>query len=78
LRAVDSRPAPKSMRIVVNGKDQLVPAGTTVAELCALLGVERGRVAVERNQDVVPRQRYDEVVLVAGDHVEVVAFVGGG
>ena len=67
-----------TMRILVNGKERQVPEGTTVAGLCALLGVDRGRVAVERNKDVVPRQTYDEVVLGPEDRVEVVAFVGGG
>jgi len=66
------------MRIVVNGKERQVPVGTTVAGLCALLEVDRGRVAVERNMDVVPRRTYDEVVLVEDDRLEVVAFVGGG
>ncbi|HKA87133.1 MAG TPA: sulfur carrier protein ThiS [Haliangiales bacterium] len=66
------------IEVVVNGKAQELPEGTTVAGLCVRLGVERTRVAVERNQDVVPRKAYDEVTLEAGDRVEVVAFVGGG
>ena len=66
------------VRIIVNGKERQVPAGTTVAGLCALLGVDRGKVAVERNRDVVPRLTYDEVTLDPEDRIEVVAFVGGG
>ena len=70
--------APTSMRVTVNGAERVVPAGTTVAGLLVLLGIERGRVAVERNRDVVPKKTYDEVRLAAGDTLEVVAFVGGG
>jgi thiamine biosynthesis protein ThiS len=66
------------LQIVVNGSPREIPAGTTVTALLGLLAIERGRVAVERNRDVVPKQRYDEVVLEAGDRVEVVALVGGG
>ena len=67
-----------TISILVNGKARDVSTGTTVAGLLATLGIERGRVAVERNQDVVPRKDYDQVLLVAGDQLEVVAFVGGG
>jgi thiamine biosynthesis protein ThiS len=73
---VDHTPA--SIAIQVNGGPREVPAGTTVAGLLALLGVERGRVAVERNHDIVPRKEYDVVTLAAGDRLEIVAFVGGG
>jgi thiamine biosynthesis protein ThiS len=64
--------------ISVNGQTRSVAPGTTVAALLALLGIERGRVAVERNHDIVPKQDYDQTTLAAGDRLEVVAFVGGG
>ena len=56
----------------------IVPPGSTVATLLVTLGVEKSRVAIEKNQDVVPKKHYEETVLVAGDRVEVVTFVGGG
>jgi sulfur carrier protein len=64
--------------IAVNGTSHQVPAGTTIAELLEILGVDRNQIAVERNRDIVARRRYDEVVLDTGDRVEVVSFVGGG
>lgn len=71
--------APSDRMIVhVNGAERELPTGTTVAELLVVLGVEGGRVAVERNHDVVPRKDHALVTLVAGDRLEVVAFVGGG
>ena len=63
--------------IVVNGQHRSISPGTTVAALIAELGLA-GRVAVERNRDVVPRARHDDVVLVEGDTLELVTFVGGG
>jgi thiamine biosynthesis protein ThiS len=62
----------------INGKTHQISEGTTLAQLLGTLGVDRTRVAVERNLDVVPRRLYDEVVLREGDTVEVVTFVGGG
>jgi sulfur carrier protein len=63
--------------ISVNGVKRSVPAGTTVAELVALLGIA-GRVAVERNREVVPRAEHPSAVLAEGDQLELVTFVGGG
>jgi thiamine biosynthesis protein ThiS len=66
-----------TIRVTVNGEAREIAAGTTVGGLIALLGA-KGRVAVELNRDVVERRRHEEVVLAAGDQVEIVAFVGGG
>lgn len=66
------------MKIVVNGNAVELPDGLTVAALIRRLCVEETRVAVERNQDVVPRQSWDRAALRDGDCVEIVTFVGGG
>src|SRR5204863_1097869 len=50
-----------TIHVVVNGASREVPAGTTVAGLLAILGVDRGRVAVERNHDVIPRAEHELV-----------------
>lgn len=36
------------------------------------------RIAVEVNGNIVPKSKYDEVILSSGDIVEIVSFVGGG
>jgi thiazole synthase len=71
-------PRMSDLRITVNGEPRTAPPGTTVAGLIAQLGMEAARVAVERNQDVVPRRTWTEAPLADGDRVEIVAFVGGG
>ncbi len=67
-----------SIEITVNGEVRAVPEGTTVAGLIALSGLQGRKVAVERNREVVPQAQHAEVGLEPGDHVELVAFVGGG
>jgi thiazole synthase len=62
----------------LNGTERTIPEGKTLLGLLADLGLEPARVAVERNHDVVPRKDYGQTVLAAGDHLEVVGFVGGG
>jgi len=66
------------VRLDVNGESLLVAEGATVADLVRQLGLERGRVAVERNGIVVPRAEHASVRLGEADRVEIVTFVGGG
>jgi thiazole synthase len=66
------------LRLTVNGQIRTEPAGTTVAVLLGAMGIDPARVAVERNQDVVPRRTWAEATLRDGDRVEIVAFIGGG
>jgi thiamine biosynthesis protein ThiS len=66
------------MNLTVNGDPVEVPDGCTVAGLLAHMRIDAARVAVERNQDVVPRRTYSEARLAEGDRIEIVTFVGGG
>ena len=63
--------------VTVNGQAQDA-AGKTLAELLASAGYETGRIAVERNGEIVPKAQYGAVTLEDGDTLEVVRFVGGG
>jgi sulfur carrier protein len=66
------------MQLKLNGEIREVQDGITVAALLKQLGVKAPRVAVEVNEAVVTKDRYDAHGLRAGDAVEIVAFVGGG
>ena len=63
--------------VKINGVEQDA-AGLTVAEYLAGTDCVLGRVAVERNGEIVPKSQYAQTVLADGDSVEVVSFVGGG
>ncbi len=64
--------------ITVNGAVRRVDAGQTVAVLLDALGLDRRKVAVERNEAIVPRSHYDTTELAPGDQLEIVHFIGGG
>lgn len=66
------------MEIIVNDQPHDVPEGTTIARLLNRLKLEPRRVAVELNFELVPRDRHATHVLIEGDRLEVVTFVGGG
>jgi thiazole synthase len=64
--------------IVLNGDPRVVAPGLTLAGLLAELALDASKVAVERNLEIVPRSTFAQVVLAAGDRLEIVHFVGGG
>jgi sulfur carrier protein len=66
------------MKVIVNDEPTRLPAGATVADLVATLGLGPRRVAVEVNREIVTRATYSSTVLHDGDTIEIIHFVGGG
>jgi len=66
------------MTIQLNGREQEVPEGLTLAALLAWLKLPADRVAVELNLAIVPRARWAQTSIENRDRLEVVQFVGGG
>ena len=67
-----------ALRISLNGQPRNVAAGITVATLPESLGLDRRKVAVERNEAIVSRSTYDQITIEHGDQFEIVHFIGGG
>ena len=65
------------MRLTVNGEPQTLDV-STIAALVSALSLDRRKVAVERNLEIVPRSLFAETALADGDRIEIVQFVGGG
>ena len=63
--------------VKVNGAET-AHDGLTVEELLRKMDYDPQKVAVELNEEIVPKAQYPAAVLQAGDTVEVVSFVGGG
>ncbi len=64
--------------LTVNGDALHLPAGATVAALIARLGLDKRKLAVELNREIVPRSRTRRDRLRQGDVLEIVHFIGGG
>jgi thiamine biosynthesis protein ThiS len=67
-----------SASVSVNGRDQEVADGETVAGLLERLGLGARFALVERNGEAVERERYREVRLEDGDRLVVARPVAGG
>lgn len=64
--------------IKINGKETEVPAGITVEQMLLANGFSLQRIAVERNDEILPKADYAAETVQDGDVFEVVNFVGGG
>jgi sulfur carrier protein len=64
--------------IVVNGEKREAKPGATVADLLVTLGLDSGRVAIERNLEILPRPAWAQTLVELDDRYEIVQFVGGG
>ena len=64
--------------ITLNGEPRALAGPLTVAGLVEALALDGRKIAVERNQEIVPRGRYGVTDLGQGDRLEIVHFIGGG
>jgi sulfur carrier protein len=66
------------LEVELNGAPYRVPAGVSLLDLAARIGVAEQAVAVAVNREVVPRQQWPQRRLQARDRVDIVRAIGGG
>ena len=64
--------------ITVNGKEVTLTGSLSVADYLEQNNYKVNRIAVEMNEEILPKYSYSETMLKDGDRLEVVTFVGGG
>ena len=64
--------------ITVNGKQIQLTSEMSVADYLKRNNYQINRIAVEMNEEILPKYSYSETMLKNGDRLEVVTFVGGG
>lgn len=67
-----------AISIIVNGEKREAKQGAVVTDLLLALGLDAGRVAIERNLEILPRPAWTQTPIESGDRYEIVQFVGGG
>ncbi|HBG30383.1 sulfur carrier protein ThiS [Candidatus Macondimonas diazotrophica] len=67
-----------TISIELNGAPTMLDADLTLADLLLREGLLERRIAVEYNGEIIPRSRYPDIRLQAGDRLEVVHAIGGG
>jgi thiamine biosynthesis protein ThiS len=66
------------MNITLNGNAHIYPDKLSASELLRSLGLSDKRLALEINQEIVPRSTFDTCIINPGDQVEIVHAIGGG
>ena len=65
-------------KIQLNGTSYEINAGTNLNELLNRLKIQKNKVAIEINGEIVEKNKYPNLILNKDDKVEIVHFIGGG
>ena len=66
------------MKVIVNGQDKEFDENITLNELLKELALDGKVMAAAVNMDIVKQDSWNKHVLVDGDKLELLDFVGGG
>lgn len=66
------------MNIIVNGEEKSCADGISLADFVAQNGYDIAHIAIEVNEEIIPKADYVACKLGPSDKLEVVTFVGGG
>jgi thiamine biosynthesis protein ThiS len=69
---------PGKITIQLNGEPYALEGDARLIVLIEKLKMKPGRIAVERNRQIVPKAEYEHLTLKEGDELELINFVGGG
>ncbi len=65
-------------KIQLNGHFYEISKGTNLNGLLNKLKIQKNKVAIEVNGEIVEKGKYSNLVLKKNDKVEIVHFIGGG
>jgi len=66
------------MTIIINGIKKTYKTSLTLETLLNELDHARKKVAIEVNDEIIPRSQYKNKLVVDGDKIEIINAVGGG
>ena len=67
-----------SILIKVNGEDKSVPQNISILKLIESFKINKDRVVIELNKNILKKDLFDFTLLSENDELEIVTFVGGG
>jgi sulfur carrier protein len=66
------------MKIILNGKEHKFEGEITILELIQNLKQDQKGIVVQINENIIPKNSYDNHRLKNGDQVELIRFMAGG
>ena len=64
--------------IKVNGENKFVPQSNSILKLLEILNINKSRVVIELNKNIINKNAYENILINENDELEIVTFVGGG
>lgn len=64
--------------MILNGNEMDIKEGTTIEELLEKLNINKDKVVVEVNLNIIPKDEFKKFKLSTKSKVEIIRFVGGG
>ena len=65
-------------KIQLNGDSYEINNGSNLNELLNKLKIQKKKVAIEVNGEIIEKNKYPNLILNKNDKVEIVHFIGGG
>jgi sulfur carrier protein len=65
-------------KIQLNGVAYEINNGTNLNDLLKNLKIQKNKVAIEVNGEIIEKNKYIKLILNKNDKVEIVHFIGGG
>ena len=65
-------------KIQLNGKPYEINGNTNLNDLLNKLNIQKNKVAIEVNGEIIEKNKYSKFILKKRDKVEIVHFIGGG
>ena len=62
----------------INGKHYKLTEYSYISEILKELNLNKDKVVVEVNLNIIPREEYDNFIVKENDSLEILSFVGGG
>jgi sulfur carrier protein len=66
------------VEILVNGEPRQIPDSFSATQLIEDMGIASQRLALEVNEEILPKSQHSGYYFSAGDKVEIVNAIGGG
>jgi len=67
-----------AIKVILNGREEVLPEGVTVSGLVSLKGINPDTVIVEHNGSLLKKDDWSGIALKENDRIEILRFVGGG
>ena len=66
------------INVTINGDTHHLDSCLKLNELLLNFSIEISKVAVEYNNEIVPRSKFKCINITDGDNLEIIHFIGGG